>query len=202
MVPMTGIEGAMGSVADGDQKEGQKHSVEWLERELAEARADLRVAMERISNLEITNTRNSRDLTYVLNQRDEAYDERDEVRQRKRELSLALDRYSKENRILADTNRHNFDKSRRNADVAAVLACLLATNNSPAEAMIKISETAMKMDVSPDVLGEVKNALKRGYNAQIDEMVTTASPNERDMFEEKVDEMLDDDDFLEDDLIS
>ncbi len=231
MAPQTGteiatIEGfALATTIAKSRPKKVKHSVRWLERELAEARNDLQDAGHRLDAINILLRQKNDELVQALNQRDGAYAERDMLRiqiqrearwfQEDREnwAKTRLD-YERENielhgqlatlqevnAWLGETNQGNFDKAHRNSDVAAVLVSHLVavTGLAPAKIMLELFNVAVQMGVDlQEASEEVRNALKRGNDAQIDEVVITAPPNERDMFEEKVDddEMLYDDEF-------
>lgn len=188
----------------------RKHSVSWLERELSEARKDLRLAGERLdaTNIELERVRKNWDsqvtglqellikrdvelkqkndeLTQALNERDVARTERDQERRwaqedrvlnerRVTELRKDLRRIQEVHADLVERNRANFDKAYRNGEVAAVLACRLAADNTPASLIKKFLETAalMGMDVAPEVFGVVQKILVRGYVSEVEHVTS------------------------------
>src|SRR3989344_2794004 len=214
MAPMTGTEVAMvdfSMTMMGTNKKVRaprrsKHSVKWLERELAEARADLQIAGHRLDATNILLRQKNDELVQARSERDDAYNERDEARrncneidhmaevdyrdhQRTEDALLAsLMQLKEANAELGTVNKRNFEKSRRNADVAAVLVSHLVavTGLAPAKIMLELFNVAVQMGVDlREASEEVRNALKRGYAAQVDD-VATAPPSERDMFQDVV----------------
>ncbi len=172
----------------------KKHSVSWLERELTEARKDLQLAGNRLNDLNaelaqrggayqlLTDSWNRKndELVQARNERDAVRDERDEFYRALRlanaecaELRKDLQRLRDAHTDLTERNRVNFDKARRSGDVAAVLvSCLVAaTGEDPAGTMLRFVEAFEQMGIDPDVINEVQNPLKRGYNAQVERIV-------------------------------
>ncbi len=172
-----------GKVSGRRKRKPTARLVAQLERELAQAREDARFANARLSETSASLTRRTEVLTIALNERDEAREERDYSRRWARDDAAAYDRRESElrkdlrrirdaNADLCEKNRDNFDKAYRNGEVAAVLACLVAATNSPADAMLKFTQTAEQMGVSPEVLEVTQTALKRGYTAQVEQTIT------------------------------
>ncbi len=195
------------------------HSVAWLERELSEARKDLGLAGERLdaTRIELSEVKDARDaqiqglqelvvrrddaltqkndaLTRALNERDDARSERDEYFRAITEARKDLRRVQEALTDLIKENRDNFNKARRKGDIAAVLAsCLIsATGEAPAETLLRFSDAAEQMDVSSDIIEDIGVALKRGYNAQVKQIIDatsaameTSQPNIGDEFSEE-----------------
>ncbi len=177
-----------------------------IKRELANARELIVLTRDALVQAGDTLAQKKDELTQALNERDLARGERDN-RQRwalenqviyERKISeLRKDlRYMQEtNADLGEKKQSNFDKALRNADVAAVLACLVAKTSTPADIILKFAEAAEQMGVSPEVLEEVQTALKRGYAAQVEQVVSTAIDEGRN---DEVDEVpLNDDELLD-----
>lgn len=164
---------------------GRRRTNAWLESELAEARTDLEVAGRRIDEMSLALTRKNDMLILALDQRDRAYDDRDRANHSAREdyaehmanearLRSEVESLRKANGELSKINQNNFDKAARMGDIAAVLACMAAEDHPPAETVIRMSKIAAKMIIKLDDTEEVRVALKRGYAAQVDEVVNIA----------------------------
>jgi hypothetical protein len=162
-----------------------------LERELGLARSEVDLvilAMETDANqaLKLLRLRND-ELMQALNEHDNARGERDlAISQLKSarescvrlmgevsELSRDLRRIHEAHSDLAGRTHESQEKAYRNGEVAAVLAsCLVeATGEDPLGIMNRFAEAAERMGVSPEVLAECETALKRGYNAQIEQVI-------------------------------
>ena len=143
-------------------------------------------------NDDLVQARNERDMLRIQIQQNARRAQEDRENWIKTRLVL-----EEANAQLGRANQGNFDRAARKGEVAAVLARMAAEKDSPAEAMMKFSEAAIGMDVDLiEISEEVRNALKRGYAAKVDDAVTVA--NERGaMFDEE--KSVSDETFLDDD---
>ena len=160
-----------------------KHSVSWLERELAEAREDLEFAGERINatNIKMAEAgaalfQKNDQLTQALNERDMVRNERDDYYRSVIELRKDLNRLREAHTQLTETNQQNFDKACLSAvGLAVLVSCLVdVTGEAPVETMSRLLENVDRMYVSPKVIGEIQSAFKRGYAAQVERAVAIA----------------------------
>lgn len=123
-------------------------------------------------------------LVQAINDRDAARNERDEARrwaqedraayaQKEREFHKDLSRIDEARTELSKRNLENFGRATRNENIAAALvSCLvMATGKAPHEAMLMFIDMTKQMGVFSDVLEDVRNAFKRGYDAQVDLVV-------------------------------
>ncbi len=164
----------------------------WLKRELAEARADLSHAERRISDLNIVLEKKNDELTQALNDRDLARDERDDMREKNKDAISFLSglvvgagrdikRLLDEKGEIIRLNQANFDKACRNMDMASVLALILVNSGyTPDKLLADFTNLAPELGVSPEVLEDLGNALKRAFVRKIE--MSVAQPSALDMY--------------------
>lgn len=163
-----------------EDRRRRKPTTRWvnqLQRELGQVRDDLDFCEGELERVKAELAQKSDDLTLALNKRDDAREDRDLARKDATEI-FDLRQANCEELIqvrsdiaeLADRNRENFDKAYRNAEVAAVLAKVIIaeTDEGPIATMKRFITSAGQMGISPEILDEVKNALARGFLAQME----------------------------------